>query len=116
MNLEPDKEAIFSEVAELLTSGYALTTRDIGSVMLNHGYESWGHAPRLMASEYGKRLLARDGVAIKVHRYRRRLIYVDGRIPLPDTDIEDVKTAICQVDAKTGEWTSELARRRREER
>lgn len=106
--VSPDnRETFFDNLAATLSSGYALSQREIADFRIAHGYSprtAYANTGGFMQQHFTQDSLALRGISLAVHRVvgvrgRGPVIYSDGNLRPEDTDI-DVATSRAMAQYK----------------
>lgn len=106
MSRNPEREShVFKTIADHLSSGYALTVKDIQEIYTMHGYKP-NNAMGFTSARGSAKFTEITGVAVRKDRIvtSRRgnnpVVFTDNALDPTETDLEDVKWSIRSGEAK----------------
>ncbi len=91
--LRSENPAVYSQIAELLASGYALTMDNLRAIYLSNGYSPASSKNFITQAETG-RFTRETGVTVSGVRINNQKVFFNGSLAPKDTDLEVVAAEV----------------------
>ena len=90
------REKLGHAIAEIIKRGYTLTNPEIKAILPHYGYSESSPASSVVGSPGFRKFVEANGAKLTSTKHKNREIYLDGNLPLGETDIEDT---IAKIEA-----------------
>lgn len=98
----PNSAGLSHALGALLLRGYTLTNADIAKIMPYYNYRpDVSNVKQLIFSYDSQQAFAKQELRLTRTKYQGRTIYLDGNLPIEQTDIEITKAKIDDVKERS---------------
>jgi mannose-6-phosphate isomerase-like protein (cupin superfamily) len=96
-SLKPQREKLGHAIAEIIKRGYTLTNKDLAAIIPHYGYSSKNQVGFIVSPASFRKIIEANGALLDWQTYKNREIYLDGNVPLAETDIADTHAKIDAI-------------------